>query len=103
MVLIGLIYKCHYLETQKFPSILIRVVKQDLLNIERIDFKYDTSAVNLTSSLTFNLSKIVQLCKSLNDIINLFINFKSFFFIFYTRYRKFECFRLYNHIWTIFP
>ena len=49
MVLIGLLQNCFFinLQTEKFPSRVINVRKQDLLNIQRIDFRYKLIGVNL--------------------------------------------------------
>ena len=55
MVLIGLLQNCFFinLQAKKFPSRVINVSKQDLLNIQRIDFNYinELIEVNLTSSI----------------------------------------------------
>ena len=65
MVLIGLLQNCFFenLKTEKFPSRLINVCKQDLLNIQRIDFRYNLIEVNLTASI--ELSNLEILCEHL--------------------------------------
>ena len=63
MVLIGLLY---YSFTQnlllEIPNHVIRVGKQDVLNVESIDFQYKYSGVNLTCS-SIDLSNLVNLSK----------------------------------------
>ena len=63
MILFGLLYKYFIDNLSNFPSHVIRVCKQDVLNIESIMFNHEFSAVNLTSSLTIDLSKLSKLCK----------------------------------------
>ena len=63
MVLIGLLYKYFIDNLYYFPSHVIRVCKQDILNIESIMFAYEYSEVNLTSSSTIDLCKLGNLCK----------------------------------------
>ena len=62
MILFGLLYKYFIDNLYYFPSHVIRVCKQDILNIESIMFAYEYSEVNLTSSSTIDLSKLVKLC-----------------------------------------
>lgn len=64
MVLIGLIlnYFCDNLKTQQIPNHVIRVVKQDLLKVKRIDFKYRVSGINLTAT-SIDLSNVESLSK----------------------------------------
>ena len=52
MVLIGLLqkYLIENLQTEKYPSHVIRVRKQNVLNINQINFSYNINAVNLTDS-----------------------------------------------------
>ena len=67
MVLIGLVYQSfsnNLLLT--FPNHVIYVRKQDVLNIESIDFAHSYSGVNLTCS-SIDLSNLVGLSK-LNKI-----------------------------------
>jgi hypothetical protein len=52
MVLIALLYKKFSINLLNFPNHVIHVRKDDILNIETIDFTHDYSAVNLTSSST---------------------------------------------------
>ena len=60
MVLIGLLYK-HFIDNlYNFPNHIMRVCKQDVLKI-KVDHRY--SEVNLTSSSTIDLSKLLKLCK----------------------------------------
>ena len=61
MVLIGLLYKSFIQNLSNFPSNVIRVRKQDVLNIEYIDFKYDISGIELTNSAIIDLSRLVKL------------------------------------------
>ena len=64
MVLICLLYKC-FVEnlSSKFPNHVIRVRKEEVSNIEKIEFEHNYSGVNLTSSSTVDLSRLVDLCK----------------------------------------
>ena len=50
MVLIGLLFKCFIENLSSFPNHVIHVSKQDVLNIESIEFKQGFSAVNITTS-----------------------------------------------------
>ena len=63
MLLIGLLNKYFMNNLFKIPAHVIYVDKQDVLNIQDIFFSFDYSAVNLTSSSAFDLSKLVYLCK----------------------------------------
>ena len=63
MVLIGLVYKCFIENLYNFPNYVIYVYKQDVSNIEFIDFGHEYSEANLTSSSTIDLSKLDILCK----------------------------------------
>ena len=63
MVLIFLLYKCFIDNLYSFPNHVIRVGKQDVLNIKTIDFDHEYREVNLTGSSTIDLSKLVNLCK----------------------------------------
>jgi hypothetical protein len=63
MVLIGLLYKYFIDNLFNFPNHVIRVCKQDVLNIQTIHSIYGYSGVNLTSSSTIDLSKLVKLRK----------------------------------------
>ena len=62
MVLIGLLQKhfFHNLKTQKFPSHVIIVRKEDLLNVKQI-YSYNLKEVNLSASKTTDLSNIETL------------------------------------------
>ena len=63
MVLICLLIKCFHdnIKTQQFPNHLIRVSKQDLLKVKRIDFEYNNiRGINLTNS-SIDLSKLEYL------------------------------------------
>ena len=62
MVLIGLLYKS-FIEnvSSRFPSQIINVRKHDVLNIQSIHFKYDYSGVELITSTTIDLSRLVNL------------------------------------------
>ena len=63
MVLIGLLYK-HFIDNLfNFPNHIMRVCKQDVLKIKEIYFDHTYSEVNLTSSSTIDLSKLLKLCK----------------------------------------
>ena len=62
-VLIGLLYKYFIANLLNFPIHVIRVSKQDVLNIEMINFRHDYTRVNLTDSSTIDLSKLVNLSK----------------------------------------
>ena len=73
MILIGLLQKHFFenLKSEKFPSHVISVRKQDLLNIKQIDFFYEANEVNLTGLSTIYLSKLESLGKILYNIIQL--------------------------------
>ena len=64
MVLIGLLLKSFRdnIKAQQFPNHVIRVSKQDLVKIQRIDFEYQTNSIDLTNSLV-DLSKLEYLSK----------------------------------------
>ena len=62
-VLIGLLFKYFIDNLFNFPNHVIRVWKQDVLNIRTIKSFHEFSEVNLTSSPTFDLSKLVKLRK----------------------------------------
>ena len=62
MVLITLLYKSFVENLSYFPSQVIHVSKQDVLNIESITFEYDFSAIELTNS-TIDLSRLLLLSK----------------------------------------
>ena len=71
MVLIGLLYNTLIENVLNFPNHVIRVRKQDVLNIKSINFRYNYSGVNLTYS-SIDLSKLVKLSKSNILIYNLY-------------------------------
>ena len=62
-VFIGLLYKYFIDNLFNFPNHVIRVWKQDVLNIETFHSIYEFSEVNLTRSSTLDLSKLVKLRK----------------------------------------
>ena len=64
MILIGLLQKHFFdnLRTRKFPSHVIIVRKEDLLNVKEIQCLY-FKGVNLSASKTFDLSNIETLGK----------------------------------------
>ena len=64
MVLTGLLQKHFFdnLKTQKFPSHVIIVRKEDILNVKEIECFY-LKGVNLTASKTTYLSNLETLCK----------------------------------------
>ena len=64
MVLICLLNKNFFdnLNDQKLPLHFIHVSKRDVLKIERIDFDYSVSGINLTNS-SIDLSKLLSLSK----------------------------------------
>ena len=66
MVLIGLLQKHFFdnLQTQKFPSHVIIVRKEDLLNVKQIQC-YNLKGVNLSASKTTDLSNLETLSMSL--------------------------------------
>ena len=76
MILIGLLYT-RFIEnltsrSKDFPpNHIIRVSKQEVLNIEVIDYEYDFIGVNLTNPSIIDLSNLVYLCK--------FVIFKSIY------------------------
>ena len=63
MVLIGLLYKSFIENLSNFPSHVIHVRKQDVLNIESIHYEYAFSGVELTNSTTIDFSRLVKLGK----------------------------------------
>ena len=63
MVLIGLLYKYFIDNLYNFPNHIMRICKQDVLNIKIIYFDQKYSEVNLTSSSKIDLSKLLKLCK----------------------------------------
>jgi hypothetical protein len=63
MVLTFLLYEYFIDNLSNFPDHVIHVRKQDVLQIESIYFRHEFSSVNLTSSSTIDLSKLVDLCK----------------------------------------
>ena len=65
MVLIGLLYKFFIDNLLNFPNHVIHVSKQDVSIIESISFCHVNNGANLTGSSTIDLSKLVNLCKSL--------------------------------------
>ena len=65
MVLTGLLLKCFIDNLVNFPAHAIHVRKHDVININSIIFNHEYSAVNLTSSSTIDLSKLVDLSKLL--------------------------------------
>ena len=65
MVLTCLLYKCFIDNLLNFPNHVIHVSKQDVLNIQSIDFKHEYSVVNLISPSTIDLSKLEELCNIL--------------------------------------
>ena len=64
MVLIGLLQKHFFdnLKTQKFPSHVIIVRKEDLLNVKEIQC-FDLTEVNLSASKLIDLSNLETLGK----------------------------------------
>ena len=65
MVLNFLLYEYFIDNLSNFPNRMIHVSKQDVLNIKLIYIRHEFSAVNLTSSSTIDLSKLVYLSKLL--------------------------------------
>ena len=63
MVLIGLFYKYFIVNLLNFPNHVIRVCKEDALDIQSIGFGHEYSGANLTSPSKIDLSKLVDLCK----------------------------------------
>ena len=75
MVLIGLLQK-HFLEnlkTQKFPTHVIIVRKEDLLNVKQIEC-FNLKGVNLSASKSIDLSNIEKL-----STIRLYFNYVIIF------------------------
>ena len=66
MVLIGLLQKHFFnnLNTQKFPSHVIIVRKEDLLNVKQIDCSF-LKGVNISASKSFDLCNLETLSKLL--------------------------------------
>ena len=63
MILTCLLYKRFIDNLFNFPDHVIHFSKQEVLNLKTIRFNHEYSAVNLTSSSTIDLSKLVNLCK----------------------------------------
>ena len=63
MVLIGLVNKFFIDNLYNFPNHVIHIRKRDVLNIETIGISKKHNGVNLTSSSTIDLSKLVDLSK----------------------------------------
>ena len=85
MVLTGLLYKQFRKYLLNFPNHMIHVHKEDVLNIESIEFKHENTAYFLNSSSSIDISKRVNLGKLLSSYILLnnfilvifFINYRS--------------------------
>ena len=69
MVLTGLLFKCLIDNLLNIPAHVIHVRKQDVLKIQSIMFYYEYSGINLISSSTFDLSKLVYLGKLLFSLL----------------------------------
>ena len=63
MVLIALLYKSFIENLSDFPSHVIRVRKEDVLNIKSIHFHYDYRGIELANSTIIDLSRLVKLRK----------------------------------------
>jgi len=63
MILTGLLFKCLIDNLLNIPNHVIYVRKEDVLNIESIKFYHYSSAINLNSSSTIDLSKLEKLGK----------------------------------------
>ena len=63
MILIGLFQKLFFdnLKSEKFPSHVIEVRKQDLLDIKEITLYYAVDGLNLTDSSSIDLSNLESL------------------------------------------
>ena len=63
MVLIGLLQKYFFenLQTEKFPSHVIQVRKQDALDIKQIAILFKIKGLNLTDSSSIDLSNLQTL------------------------------------------
>ena len=71
MVLTFLLYKYFINNLSNFPDHVIHVRKQDVLKIESIYYRHEFSSVNLTSSSTIDLSKLVYISKLLIIVLTL--------------------------------
>ena len=77
MVLTFLLYKYFIFNlSSNFPNRVIHVSKQDVFKIESIYYRHEFISVNLTSSSTIDLSKLVYLSKLL-IIFKLVININN--------------------------
>ena len=63
MVLTSLLFKCFIDNLLNFPNHVIHVCKQDVLNIESIEYRNEYSSVVLNNLSTIDLSKLVNLGK----------------------------------------
>ena len=63
MVLTALLLKYFIDNLLNLPNHVIHVRKEDVLNIQSIEYRHVYSDVNLTSSSTIDLSKLVDLRK----------------------------------------
>ena len=61
MVLTGLLLKCFIKNLFTFPNHVIHVNKRDVLTIKSVYFNHEYNGLNLTSSSTIDLSKLVYL------------------------------------------
>ena len=61
MVLIGLLLKCLINNILIFPNHVIYVGKNDVLNIESIEYRHENCGINLTNSSTIDLCKVEKL------------------------------------------
>ena len=85
MVLIGLVQKyfLENLKTQKFPSYVITVRKEDLLDVKELFFNYDVIGVNLNAE-SINLCNLERLSKI--SFIYLMVFFSKMTIIFSFKY-----------------
>ena len=81
MVLIGLLYKSFIRNLWNFPSHVIQVRKQDAINIRLIRFEYEYSGINLTNSMSIDLSRLIRLC-NFDISTTVYINLKHFYILF---------------------
>ena len=63
MVLTGLLFKCLIENLLDFPKHVIHVRKEDVLNIESIEFNHEYTAYYRNSSSSIDFSKRVNLGK----------------------------------------
>ena len=88
MVLIGLLYESFLKNLSDIPNHIIRVSKEDVLNIRSIHFEYAFGGVELVNNKsTIDLSKLVRLGNISILILNLCLT-KVLYLILFLKFLK---------------